>query len=232
MYFRKRVKVDPELMQQLIARQDELTSQLILKPLGFTPKIIAGVDSSLIGEDKIFSVIVAMKYPELEVIEVATSESDIPIPYIPGFLAFREIPNLLEAFKKLKTRPELIVVDGNGIIHKRRMGIASHLGIMLEIPTFGIAKNLLVGKFAMPSLEAVNYTPVFHKDEQLGFAVRTKTNVKPVFVSPGHLINLEDSLNLSISMIGKYRLPEPTRIADKLSKELKPKFPAGDILSL
>lgn len=224
MYFRKRIKVDPILMKDLVVQQNELAKQIVLKPLNFIPKIIAGVDSSLIGEDQIFSVFVVMKYPELDIIEVATHYSEIPLPYIPGFLAFREVPNLLKAYEKLKTKPEVLFVDGNGIIHRRKTGIASHLGVLLNIPTLGIAKNLLVGKFAMPELEMLNHTPVLLKDEQLGYALRSRTAVKPVFVSPGHLMTLEDSLRLTISTIGKYRLPEPTRLADKLSKTLKPKL--------
>lgn len=223
MYFQRSQAhlVPPEQMQALIAEQKVLAEQVKIQPLGFEPQIIAGVDSALISPEEIFSVFVVFKYPELEVIEISHAQGPTPLPYIPGFLAFREIPTLLKAFDKLKTKPELLVVDGNGIIHKRKIGIASQLGVKLNLPSFGIAKSLLVGNFVEPGLEAGNSTPVTYKDELLGFALRTKNNVKPVFVSPGHLIDFQDSLELTKLMTGKYRLPEPTRIADKYSKLIK-----------
>jgi deoxyribonuclease V len=219
-------QIDPKLMKDLTARQNELAKKVLIQPLGFTPQIIAGVDSSLVGEDKIFSIIVVFSYPNLEVLEIKHEIGPLEFPYIPGFLAFREIPTILKAYNKLENIPELLVVDGNGIIHKRKMGIASHLGVLLNTPSLGIAKKLLIGSFEMPDNEIRSYTKVLYKDEQLGFALRSKTNVKPVFVSPGNLINLEDSLKFVISVLGKYRLPEPTRIADKYSKEMKPKIKA------
>lgn len=223
MYFQRSQAhlVPPEKMQELIAEQKVLAEQVKIQPLGFEPKIIAGVDSSLISPEEIFSVFVVFKYPELEIIEISHAQGPTPLPYIPGFLAFREIPTLLKAYEKLKTKPELLVVDGNGIIHKRKIGIASQLGVRLNLPSLGIAKSLLVGDFDEPDLLAGNSTPVIYKDEQLGYALRSKNNVKPVFISPGHLIDFKDSLRLAKSMMGKYRLPEPTRIADNYSKLIK-----------
>lgn len=214
-------KVDNELMHKLMQQQNELSEYIKLEPLNIEPKIIAGADSSLISDDEIFSVFVIFKYPSLEIIEVKYSVSKIDLPYIPGFLGFREIPNLLKAYEKLENKPDIIFVDGNGIIHRKKLGIATHLGILLDKPTLGIAKNLLVGDYEIPGNNLGEYSPVIFKNEHIGFAFRSKTNVKPVFISPGHLMNLEDSLKLVQSVIGKYRLPEPTRIADLYSKKLK-----------
>lgn len=213
--------IDPNLLKDLSEQQTKLAQQIIIQPLGFIPKTIAGVDSSIINNEFIFSIIVVLSYPDLKVIEISHATAPITIPYIPGFLAFREIPSILKAYEKLKNIPDLLFVDGNGIIHKRKMGIASHLGVLLNKPTLGIAKKLLVGTYEMPAEIIGSYSTVQYKNEQLGFALRSRTNVKPVFISPGHLINFEDTLKFVKSVFGKYRLPEPTRLADLYSKQLK-----------
>lgn len=213
--------VPPEVMKNLMAEQIRLAGQVKIQPLLSLPKIIAGVDSSLVDSETILSVFVVMNYPNLEILEISHAIGPIPLPYIPGFLGFREIPTLLKAYESLKIKPDLLFVDGNGIIHRRKIGIASQLGVLLDKPSLGIAKKLLVGKYVEPEILVGSHTDVIFKEQHLGDALRSRTGVKPVFVSPGHLIDHKGALNLVISTLGKYRLPEPTRIADQYSKSLK-----------
>ncbi len=213
-------QISSDLIKSLIKKQNELQEQVKIQPLKHSVKIIAGCDSSLVGQ-KIFSVFVMFKYPSLEQLEIAYDYSYLELPYIPGLLAFREIPNLLKTFNKVKCMPDLIMVDGHGISHPRGMGIASHLGVLLNIPTIGIAKKPLVGKYRMPKSTKLNSTELLFNDKMIGFALRTKDNIKPVFVSPGHLITHEQALDFAIATTAKFKLPEPVRIADKYSKTLK-----------
>ncbi|HEV7381679.1 MAG TPA: endonuclease V, partial [Dyadobacter sp.] len=136
-------------------------------------------------------------------------------PYVPGYLAFREIPAITMALEQIPAinRPDVIMFDGNGILHSRRMGIASHFGVLTNTVTMGCAKKKLAGKYTEPDIYKGTYTPVTDKNETIGFALRTKVNVKPVFISPGHGMNLADSLTIAMSCVKKHRLPEPTRKA-------------------
>ncbi|MDQ2753160.1 MAG: endonuclease V, partial [Bacteroidota bacterium] len=144
-------------------------------------------------------------------------------PYIPGLLAFREVPALSKAWENLTRKPDVLVLDGHGIAHPRRMGIATHFGIALQTPTMGCAKSLLTGKYVEPGMEAGSVSDLFHKDELIGKVLRTKKNVKPVFISPGNLITMDESLELIKQCVGKYRIPEPTRLAHLFVNELRVK---------
>ena len=141
------------------------------------------------------------------------------MPYIPGLLSFREAPCVLGAFARLRQQPDLVLVDGQGIAHPRRLGIASHLGLWLDMPTIGCAKSILVGHHADLSEEAGAWVPLLDKGETIGAVVRTRAHVKPIIVSLGHRISLETSLGYVLACCKGYRLPEPTRQADKLSKD-------------
>ena len=145
------------------------------------------------------------------------------MPYIPGLLSFRELPCILGAFDKLKQRPELVMVDGQGIAHPRRLGIASHLGLWLDLPTIGCAKSILRGNYDKDVLgeEPGSWVPLIdtRKKEVLGAALRTRARVNPMFISLGHRISLETSIRYVVACSKGYRLPEPTRQADKLSKD-------------
>lgn len=213
-------KVPAGLIAQLKAEQQRLQEKIQLKPCTQPLSYIAGCDSAFIGED-IFSIFVVLHFPDFEEVEVQTHRSPTPLPYIPGYLAFREVPNVIAAFNKLKTIPQLIMVDGHGIMHPRRLGIATHLGISLNIPTIGIAKKKLFGTYSEPGPTKGSYTFVTDKDETLGVALCSKDNVKPIFVSPGHLTDVESAHRLVMQSLKNYKLPEPTRIADKYSKTLK-----------
>ncbi len=219
-FYRSYPPVDPELVKTLTAQQNELQKKVIIQKPDFKLHTIAGCDSSFIGEN-ILSVFVLLSYPNLEILEKVWHYGPVSLPYIPGFLAFREAPNLLEAYKKLNQKPDMIMVDGHGISHPRRMGIASHLGVHLNIPTMGLAKQILVGKFEEPGLEQGATSPVLHKNEHIADAIRTKEKVKAVFASPGHLMDLKSATQVALRTTRKHKLPEPTRLADHYAEVFK-----------
>ncbi len=157
-----------------------------------------------------------LKLPRLEEIDRTTIVTRVTFPYIPGLLSFRESPPLMEAWRKLKVIPDVLMVDGHGYAHPRRFGIACHLGVILGIPTIGFAKTLLIGKYAEPASTAGNITPLMERGEIIGNVVRTKTNVKPVFVSIGNRITLDDAVRVTLECVKGYRIPEPIRRAHLL----------------
>ncbi|QCR23604.1 deoxyribonuclease V [Pontibacter sp. SGAir0037] len=212
---------DPLLVQELTKQQQEMQQRVMIQKPDFSLKFIAGCDSSFIGEDTILSVFVLLTYPGLEVLEKVWHHGRVELPYIPGFLAFREAPNLLEAYKKLEQTPDLIMVDGHGISHPRRLGIATHLGLHLGKPTMGVAKKVLVGKYNEPAATKGSLSPLVYKNEVIANVLRTKDNVKPVFVSPGHLIDLETATEIAMACAIKHKLPEPTRLADHYAAVFK-----------
>lgn len=211
--------------KEAIALQKELASQVRLQPLPAMPKLIGGCDVSMNRFAKEgFAGFVTLSYPDLVVVGHSVVEDTIPMPYIPGLLSFREIPMLLKAWEALSPKPEVIIVDGIGIAHPRRFGIASHLGVLLNLPTVGCAKSVLTGTYSEPDTVPGAYSFIYdtyNGTEILGAAVRTKTNVKPVFVSAGHLSTLEDSIELVLSSIRKHRLPEETRLAHNTVNEYR-----------
>ncbi|MEO8970053.1 MAG: deoxyribonuclease V [Ktedonobacteraceae bacterium] len=183
---------------------------------------IAGVDMAINENNGMArAAVVLLTYPELEIIERHVYEEPIRMPYIPGLLSFREIPCILGAFALLKEQPQLIMVDGQGIAHPRRLGIAAHLGLWLDLPTIGCAKSLLTGRYDEKALsdEVGAWVPLTSKGEIIGAIVRTRSHVKPMFISLGHRISLETSIHYVLACGKGYRLPEPTRQADKLSKD-------------
>jgi deoxyribonuclease V len=212
---------DPALLASLTAQQQEMQQRIVLQKPDFDLKLIAGCDSSFVGEDHILSVFVLLAYPSLEVLEKVWHYGEVELPYVPGFLSFREAPNLLKAYEKLQQKPDLIMVDGHGISHPRRLGIATHLGLQLNKPTMGVAKKVLVGKYTEPGLLKGSVSPLEHKGEHVGNVLRTKDKVKPVFVSPGHLMDLESATEIAMACAVKHKLPEPTRLADHYAAVFK-----------
>ncbi len=212
---------DPRILQELTKQQQEMQESVIIQKPDFELQLIAGCDSSFIGEDTILSVFVLLTYPELEVLEKVWHHGRVELPYIPGFLAFREAPNLLKAYEKLQQKPDLIMVDGHGISHPRRLGIATHVGLHLNKPTMGVAKKVLVGKYTEPASAKGAVSPLVYKNESIATVLRTKDNVKPVFVSPGHLMDLETATAIAIRTSVKHKLPEPTRLADHYAAVFK-----------
>lgn len=194
--------------------QQQLRGYLNLEPFQKQIRTIAGADISLaLYSETVFAGLVVLSYPELRPIACSLVKSSTIFPYVPGYLAFREIPAILKAYEQLPVKPDVVMFDGNGILHARRMGIASHFGVLTGAVTMGCAKKKLAGQYAEPGNLKGEYTPVTDKGEVIGYAVRTKDNVKPVFISPGHQMSLEDSLALALQCAGRHRLPEPTRHA-------------------
>ena len=179
-----------------------------------TPHFIAGVDISADkGQGVATGAVVVLQYPELEVVETKVVNDKLNFPYIPGLLSFREAPLILAACQKLTVTPDLILVDGQGIAHPRRMGLASHIGLWLNLPTIGCAKSLLCGTHQVPGAEPGSYAEVIDNGEIIGAALRTKLGVKPIYVSIGHKIDLPTAIYWVMNCCRGYRLPEPTRLA-------------------
>jgi deoxyribonuclease V len=196
---------------QAIAIQRELAGKVVREGDPGEVRFIAGVDMSASGVAR--AAVVVLSYPELELVEVARAEKPLAFPYVPGLLSFREGPAVLAAFSLLKQEPDLIMFDGQGIAHPRRIGIASHIGVLLDKPSIGVAKSLFVGRGPEPDAEAGSWTELSDKGEVIGATVRTKRNVKPLYVSIGHRISLPLAVEWVLRTTRGYRLPEPTRQA-------------------
>lgn len=202
--------------------QSDLRERLVL-PAGRieTPPTVTGVDISYaVGSRRAVAAAVTVEVVSLRVRETATAEGDITFPYVPGLLAFREIPLLLEALGRLTARPEALVCDGHGIAHPRRFGLASHLGVLLDLPAFGVAKSEFIGSHVPPGPRRGEWSPLVEGDEVLGRAVRTQTEINPVYVSVGHRIGIADATDLTIALSTHFRVPEPTRQADIVSRQV------------
>jgi deoxyribonuclease V len=201
--------------------QEKLALEVNRQKLENPPEIIAGTDCGInLKTNTICLTVVLFKFPSLEQIEMKSHCMALTFPYVPGLLSFRELPVILESFKKLTKTPDVIFVDGQGISHPRRLGLASHLGLWLNVPTIGCAKSILIGKYENLSVKKGNFAYLKDKKEILGAAVRTKDNCLPVIISIGHKIDLKSAVNLTLKCCDGYRIPKPTRIADKLVKTL------------
>ncbi len=212
----------PETYQEALAVQEELRHRVRLEPLPRPPRLVAGADAITDRADRrIFGAIAVYSYPELELVEEATAVGECPFPYRTGLLSFREIPILAAAFRNLRKRPDVILVDGQGIAHPRGLGLASHLGLVLEVPTIGAAKSRLVGTGEEPEPAAGSSSPLIYQGKQVGFILRTQKGVRPLYLSPGHLITLEESRAITLGCVTKYRIPQPLRQADQLTRRLK-----------
>jgi deoxyribonuclease V len=178
------------------------------------PRFIAGVDVSVDRWTKTgTAAVVVLSYPEMVVVEKQVLTSEIEFPYVPGLLSFREAPLILAACERLAATPDLFIVDGQGIAHPRRMGLAAHLGLFLDTPTVGCAKSRLCGRHEEPAEKAGSYAELLDKGETIGVVLRTRTGVKPVYVSTGHRIDLPAAVHWVLACCRGYRLPEPTRLA-------------------
>jgi deoxyribonuclease V len=205
-----------ELQKQLafeVVREDRFAEPI---------KTVAGIDLGYDAKtDKSRAVVVVLSFPDLQLIEKSEAILPIQFPYVPGLLSFRETPVAVKALEKLENAPDLILCDGQGIAHPRRFGIACHIGIIADVPTIGVAKSILVGKFESLGEQRGSTAPLVHRGEQVGAALRTKDKTQPVYVSVGHRISLETAVNYVLQCAPKYRLPETTRLADKLASYRK-----------
>ncbi|MFL9844483.1 deoxyribonuclease V [Flavobacterium rhizosphaerae] len=194
--------------------QNNLKGRLLLTTGTANITTIAGADISHNKyEETVYAGIVILSYPGMALISYSLIQSTTKFPYIPGYLGFREVPALLQAWQQIPVKPNVVVLDGQGITHPRRMGIASHFGLLAETAAIGCAKNMLFGEYPALGNEKFSYSPITKYNELLGYALRTKAGVKPVFISPGHKISVEDSLTIMTNCVKKHRIPEPTRLA-------------------
>ncbi len=194
--------------------QVELARRASSGPLGGPVRLVAGVDVAYLpGRNRAFPAAVLLSWPGLEVVEERVLELTVSFPYVPGYLSFREVPLLVAVLSRLSRIPDLIFVDGQGRAHPRRCGLAVHLGVELGLPTVGCAKKPLVGDFEPPGPEAGARSPILLEGEVVGYVVRTRAGVKPVYVSPGHGLSPEEAADLVLAACRGYRLPEPVRRA-------------------
>ena len=205
--------------------QKDLRKRVRLIPLKREPRYVAGVDAAF-SENLVYAAACLYSYPDLILVEKACAVEKLRFPYVPGFLSFREGSAIIAAVRKLATKPNVLLVDGQGIAHPRGIGIASHLGVLLNIPTTGCAKTRFVGEFEEPGRRKGSWSELTYKGRIVGGVLRTKDGVRPLFVSPGHKIDLDGAVRITLDCIGKYRIPEPLRCADMLSKKLKSGTPS------
>ena len=188
------------------------------------PDLIAGADVGFEqGGEVTRAAMVLLKYPSLELVEYKVARIATTMPYIPGFLSFREYPALLAAWEMLSQKPDLVFVDGHGISHPRRLGVASHFGLLVDVPTIGVAKKRLCGKFEPLSSEPGALAPLMDKGEQLAWVWRSKARCNPLFIATGHRVSVDSALAWVQRCMKGYRLPEPTRWADAVASE-RPAF--------
>ncbi len=207
------------------AIQARLAPQVIAEGEPKGVRIVAGADIAL-GKPALSGVetsngrgaVVLLSYPDLRLVEHHLVEEPLTFPYVPGLLAFREVPVLARAFQKLERTPDLLLVDGHGLSHPRRFGLACHLGLLLDLPTIGVAKSRLLGRHDEPPATAGGRAELRDGPDLIGLVLRTREGVSPVYVSVGHRIGLQEAAEWVLRLCRGYRLPEPTRLADQLSK--------------
>jgi len=201
-----------------IALQNELRQRVERADRLLPIRHVAGVDVGLEAEGEVMRAAVAvLAFPGLELVETSVARCPAQFPYVPGLLAFRELPAVLAALGRLNTAPELILCDGQGIAHPRRFGIASHLGVLLDLPTIGAAKTRLTGRHDEPRNAKGAWTPLVDGEETIGAVVRTRAGVKPIYISTGHRVSLQTAIALTLACVTRYRLPETTRQAHHLA---------------
>ncbi|HHT9120302.1 MAG TPA: deoxyribonuclease V [Candidatus Hypogeohydataceae bacterium YC41] len=210
---------------EAVRLQDRLRECLVLKGFKGLPRTIAGADVAYSKQtNQVYAGIVVFDFRSMEPLDKSFAVAKASFPYVPGLLSFREAPILLRAFSRLKSEPDVLLFDGQGIAHPRGFGLASHMGLLLDKPSVGCAKDVLVGEYGPVGSEAGSYSYLFYKGKRVGAAVRTRKLVKPVFVSQGHKISLSSSIKIVFSSCRGYRLPEPLRWAHNLVSQLRSSF--------
>ena len=210
----------PATEAEAVAEQDRLRPLVCTEGEMPAPlRWIAGLDVAYaVDESCVAGAVTVLDAETLTVVETATALRSVDFPYVPGLLAFREIPALIDALGKLTCVPDLLVCDGYGLAHPRRFGLACHLGVLTEVPTFGVAKTAFIGTFAEPGQARGDHSDLLENNEVIGRVLRTQPDVKPVFVSVGHRISLDAATDLALRLAPKYRLPETTRESDQASR--------------
>ncbi len=210
----------PETVTEASRIQRELSHTVSISPLAKQPLTIGAVDAAY-GGGKTLAAAVLFRLDPLEFLEEATAVRDTTFPYVPGYLSFREAPAILDALGLLSHPPDILLVDGQGIAHPRRFGLACHLGVLTGIPAIGCAKSRLIGTYEEPEREKGSWTPLLHHGDRIGAVLRTRAGIRPLFISPGHLVTLEDAIGIVLRCCTTWRLPEPIRRADRLAGEAK-----------
>ncbi|MEM6836145.1 MAG: deoxyribonuclease V [Cyanobacteria bacterium P01_C01_bin.120] len=202
-----------------IALQNELRAQVRLQDdLRLPVRFVAGVDAGFEESGQVTrAAVVVLEFPTLQLVDYALEKRPTTFPYVPGLLSFREVPTILAAIAALKTTPDLILCDGQGLAHPRRFGIACHLGLILDCPTIGVAKSRLIGTHKDVPAEKGAWVPLIDQQETIGAVLRSRTNTNPLYISAGHRISLPTALDYVLQCTPKYRLPETTRLADRLA---------------
>jgi deoxyribonuclease V len=209
----------PTTAAEAEAIQDRLRPLVRLDGEPFEPRTVAGLDVSYaVGSNRLAAAAVVLDASSLEVVEESVVDGTAAFGYVPGLLAFREIPSLLAALDRLSTTPDVLVCDGYGVAHPRRFGLACHLGVLTDLPALGVAKTPFTGAYRPPGPERGAWSPLVDGDETLGRVLRTRDGAKPVFVSVGHRMSLSTACALVLRLCPRYRLPETTRRADHLSR--------------
>jgi len=201
-----------------ISIQQELRQEVVTQDQFGAVQYVAGIDVGFEQDGSITRAAVAvLTYPELKFCDQAIARRPTTFPYIPGFLSFREVPAVLDALKQVKTVPDLLLCDGQGLAHPRRFGIACHLGVLTNLPAIGVAKSRLIGTHSEVSNERGAWVPLLHKHETIGAVLRTRLGTNPLYISSGHRVSLETAIAYVMGCTTKYRLPETTRYAHKLA---------------
>lgn len=213
----------PTTVDEARSIQLELREELVLEPpAGFDPGLVAGADLSITRYSRRgYAGIVVIDAETMETRAEASAAAAVEFPYIPGYLSFRELPALVEAWERLEVRPDVVIFDGHGIAHPRRFGIACHGGLLFGVPSLGCGKSILVGSHEPLGEERGSTAELVHKGEVIGMAVRTRSRVKPVYVSPGHLMDLPTAVDLVLKMSTGFREPETTRRSHRLVNEVR-----------
>ncbi|MGB3533807.1 MAG: deoxyribonuclease V [Microcoleaceae cyanobacterium] len=208
----------PKTIEEAKIIQQQLCSKIITTDQLNSVQFVAGVDVGFSYNDIISqAAVVVLSFPDLKLQEYAISECKTTFPYVPGFLSFREVPVILDALNKLTITPDLILCDGQGFAHPKRFGLACHLGVLTNISTIGVAKSRYIGNHEELPIQKGSWKPLIDRGETIGAVVRSRTNVKPIYVSIGHKISLETAIHYVLHCLTQYRLPETTRLADRIA---------------
>lgn len=204
--------------REAIALQRELAGRVRLRSGPKHVCRVAGVDTGFADQGRLArAAVVVLSFPQLEALETQIAVEPTAFPYVPGLLSFRELPVVLHALEKLAILPDLILCDGQGIAHPRRLGIAAHLGVVTDLPTIGVGKSRLIGEYREPGREKGCVAPLMDARQRIGTVVRTRRAVRPLFVSPGHRTDHDSAIEWTLACTGRYRLPEPIRMADRVA---------------
>jgi deoxyribonuclease V len=205
--------------------QERLRKRVVLEDRFDAVRTVAGADLAFDpATDTAFAGVIVYRFPEMQEIERRMARRKLHFPYVPGLLSFRESPILMAAFARLRTKPDLILIDGHGLAHPRLFGIACHIGVLFDKPAVGCGKSLLVGEFKEPGARAGSTSPLIFRDERVGTVLRTRDGVKPIFVTQGHRVSLATAVRLVLACVDGFRIPKPTREADHYVRDLRRAF--------